>query len=365
MDNQTNKTVIPLRTDDIIRNEAANWLVRLDNSLGKGKQSAKDRAKLREWLAEGPRHGKILKRQATIWGDMDVFANAAFNIEHKVKISFWSDLYHSGTARTWALTCSVFLVAVVWLFIPSEPVTDKQFFLTNIGSQRIEVLSDGSKAHLNTDSLIQVNFTESERAIILLRGEAMFDVAHNPDRPFVVYVEGSAVKAVGTRFVVRLTSDRILVTVAEGQVQLSSQPEYKNDAIAELDSSLVTDLKEAAVQEVTLLSQGQAAEVDAQKPEAPVLNEIDEDEFQRKFSWIDGRLIFLDETLETIITEISRYTSVRVVITDPELRELRLSGRFQVGDTEALLEAIEISGKGVQISRNTDTNMIYISKVPG
>ena len=363
MDHQANKAVISLRTDDLIRDEAANWLVRLENSLGKEKQAAKDQAELRKWLAEDPRHGQILKRQAAIWDDMDIFARAAFNTEHEVKISFWSGLYRSATARAWAYACSVFIVAAVWLFVPLEQASDEQFLSTNVGSQRIELLSEGSSAHLNTDSLIEVNFNENERAITLLRGEAMFDVAHNPDRPFVVYAEGSAVKAVGTRFVVRLTSDRIRVTVAEGQVQLSSHPAYI-DELTSPAQELLADPQNIAVQEVILLSQGQEAEIDFHKPHAPVLNEVDEDEFQRKLSWLGGRLVFLDETLEFIITEISRYTPVRVVVTDPELKELRLSGRFQVGDTEALLEAIEVSGRSIQISRNADSNMIYISKAP-
>ena len=349
------KTVISLRTTDTIREEAAGWLVKLDNRLDSGNLSPDDLIGLREWLAQNPLHGKILKRQAAIWSDMDVFVKSSYGEECQAKTGSRRNIFTAGMARgIRAFACSFLLIVAVWQWAPLNKGEDNHFYSTNVGSQRIEALSDGSTAHLNTDSLVEIRFSEKERAVVLLRGEAMFDVVHDAERSFVVYAEGHSVKAVGTKFVVRLTSDRILVAVAEGQVQLSSSPEHQEQ---ELEPA---ELADKVVQEVILLSQGQEAELGVRKLETPVLNEVDRDEFRRKFSWTNGRLIFLDEKLETIITEVSRYTPVRVVIADPELRELRLSGRFQIGDTEALLDAIEISGNDIQISRNSSGNMIYI-----
>jgi len=358
MENQSNK-VVPLRTLEVIREEAASWLVKLDGRLDSGSLSPGDLSNFKDWLSQDPRHGKMLKRQLAVWSDMDVFAKVALDTKaHHIGIRWGKILKARMVSIPLATACSFLFFWGAWLLVFPDLESDSQLYATNIGVQRVEELSDGSVAHLNTDSLIEINYSENERAVELLRGEAMFDVFHDPDRPFVVYAAGNAVQAVGTRFLVRLTSNKIRVTVAEGQVRLSSQSDYGIGAggMASADP---------AVQEVILLSQGQVAERDVQDVEDTLLSDIEEEEIQRRFSWTDGRLIFEDESLETIISEVSRYTSVRVVISDSELREIRLSGRFQIGDTEALLEAIEISGQGIQVNRNAEGDMIYISKNSG
>ena len=64
---------------------------------------------------------------------------------------------------------------------------------------------------------------------------------------------------------------------------------------------------------------------------------------ERRFSWLNGQLVFRNEKLQQVIKEISRYVPAQIVIDDPELKEMRISGRFTIGDTDALLEAIEVS----------------------
>lgn len=359
MDNQS-KRVIPLRTTDTIRQEAAEWLVKLDNRLDSKSLSPSDLESLRAWLAQDPRCGQILKRQAAIWSDMDIYAKAIEEPDCEPKISFWSLLISTKPLRnSLVFACTMLMMIGTWFYVSSYDAYDAnlQLYATSVGGQRIETFNDGSTAHLNTDSLIEIDFSDTERKITLLRGEALFDVAHDPDRPFIVYAEGKAVRAIGTKFIVRLTSQRIMVTVAEGQVQLSSQPKVEG-----IEASASAAEK---VQEVIVLSEGEAAEVSVDKPDMPVLINMDKEEFERKFSWTNGRLIFVDETLQTIINEVNRYTSIRVVILDKELKDIRLSGRFQIGDTEALLEAIEISRKDIHINRNQDGNMIYISSDSG
>lgn len=359
VEKQTN-TVVPLRTADIIGQEAADWLVKLDNKLDGKHLCPDDLDCLHAWLAQDSRHGQTLKRQADIWRDMDIYAQGILDADCQTDESLWSLILQTKAFRnSLALACTLVISMVFWFYSGGFGAYNNEpnLYSTKVGSQTVEVLSDGSVAHLNTDSLIEVEFSDAERRIILLRGEAMFDVAHNPNRPFIVYADGRTVKAIGTRFIVRLTSEKILVVVAEGQVQLNSQPKPPGEA--PIDQAV------SNVQEVILLSQGQTAEMPVDRFEKPVLNEVNDKEFQQKFSWINGKLIFVNETLATIIDEISRYTGVRVVIVDPELESLRLSGRFQIGDTEALLEAIEISKKNIQVSRNSDGSMVYISKKSG
>jgi transmembrane sensor len=338
--------VVSLKTAETIENEAAEWLAKLDG----GDLTEQDRRNLSRFLSRGPEYVEALRSYAVLWSDMDVLLNQLPDLEaHKTRKP---DQAFVGSRPVFTPLVAMFVVAIgmlLWMASPFEqpPTMETSFHATGIGEQELETFSDGSTAHLNTNSVIEIEYSESARIVRLMRGEAMFDVAHDPARPFVVLVGDNLVKAVGTKFVVRLDSENIIVTVSEGQVQLSK----RNDTAAP------TSAKQK--QEVILLSEGQEAEID-EKLAAPELKEIDADALNRKLSWTVGQLVFNDERLEQVILEVSRYLPNRIIIDDPELRDIRINGRFEIGETDALLEAIEMAfdlearriGPGtIQISR--------------
>ena len=111
------------------------------------------------------------------------------------------------------------------------------------------------------------------------------------------------------------------------------------------------------------LVQGQRAELPLAGNAAPVLAAMDEQARERTFSWLQGRLIFDDERLATIVAEVSRYTAVKLTIA-PELGDIRLSGRFKTGDTEALLEALELARTDLAIHRGGAGDTVYIATRP-
>lgn len=347
--------VVSLKTTLTIEQQSADWLVRIDNSLDQGGMSKDEQAELKAWLAQDSLHADMLQQQSEIWSDMDVYANFLKKPEDVTRSPFLLYLF-SMKPRMISMTLASVLVMVlsVWFVTFSDLYDPADVYATNIGSQRVERLSDGSRAHLNTDTEIKVSYTKNKRQIWLLKGEALFDVSHDPNRPFIVYAHGRAVKAIGTKFVVRLSSDKILVTVTEGKVQFSKKDSSdKSAAPSKSDGS-------GLLQQIVLIEQGQVAQVGVEFDAKPILSSVRESEIERQFAWVNGRLNFEDETLESIINEISRYTPVKVVIKDPEIKSYRLSGRFQVGSTEALLEAIELSQPQVSISRSAQT--IYIDK---
>lgn len=320
--------VISLRSAEIVENEASNWLAKLDG----GDLSAEDRLALKRWLAQDPEHARALKSLAAIWSDMDFLLNDLPEADTTKGAGIFSLLLNIKQVPI-ALAV-VFLCAigfVVWTVNEGAKV-ETSFYTTSIGMQLEEHFSDGSVAYINTDSMIETGFSGSARTVRLLRGEAMFDVAHDPARPFVVYAGDREVKAVGTKFVVRLTSENIVVTVTDGQVQLTKR----------LDHKTISKPEQQEEQEVILISEGEEVEVNnnISKPELKV---IETDELERRLSWTSGQLVFKNERLEQVVMEISRYVPNRIVIDDPSLRDVRISGRFEIGDTEALLEAIEIS----------------------
>jgi len=336
MDNQSRQIVL-LRTAETIDQEAAAWLVKLDA----GRLSKKDRGVLRNWLSEDPVHAIALKALASIWSDMDVMLNDFDSVEDIRPFSIAAWLGGLVSIRVaGSVLGSVAVVALVWGFVFSGAVfkakPEAAFYTTGIGVQRLESFSDGSSVHLNTDSMIEIDFSGTIRIVRLLRGEALFDVAHDPDRPFVVYVGDRKIQAIGTEFVVRLTSENILLTVTDGRVELSKRSKSTN---------LVGDSKVPQVdkQEVILVSKGEVIEVDDHRVDLPVPKVVKAAEIERRLSWVGGKLVFKNERLDRVIAEVGRYVPAQIVIEDQELRDVLISGRFQLGDTEALLEAIEVS----------------------
>lgn len=341
-----NAKIVPFQRGDKMRREAAEWLVKLDNQLDRGGLSAADRVALRRWLRQNPEHGQILQRQAELWGDMDVLATYARARPRSQR----APAFALATLGALAIVCSG-----LWLLLsaPGEPGAER-LVATAVGGQREERLADGSRVHLNTDSLITVQFGAGERRVRLLRGEAAFDVAHDPERPFSVYAHNRIVTALGTRFTVRLGAQKVRVAVAAGKVALGR---------ASPGSERRPAPGAQPARDVMFLVQGQRAELPLAGSAAPVLAAMDQQAQERTFSWLQGRLIFDDERLATIVAEVSRYTAVKLTIA-PELGDIRLSGRFKTGDTEALLEALELARTDLAIHRDGAGDTVYIATRP-
>jgi transmembrane sensor len=318
--------VVSLRSEEIIDNEAAGWLTKLD----RGNVSAGDRRALKLWLSQAPEHAQALDKLAAMWSEMDFLLNG---IPETNKRNVPNPFLLLMPSRKMTYALSVFVICTVSLFFwqgPEPVATETSFHSTRIGTHRLEQFSDGSSAHLNTNSIIETEFSNFARIVRLLRGEALFDVTHDPDRPFIVYAGNRVVKAIGTKFVVRLDSENIVLTVTDGQVQLSKR--QKGDGPA----------PKSQEQEIILVSKGERVEVNDEvatpKPEV-----IQNNDLERQLSWVSGQLVFENERLEQVIEEVSRYVPDRIIIDDPELLDTRISGRLKIGDTDALLEAIEVS----------------------
>lgn len=193
---------------------------------------------------------------------------------------------------------------------------------TGLGEQHSAVLPDRSIVELNTQTEIRVAFTGAERRVELVRGEAFFDVAKDPARPFIVVTDLATAKAVGTRFSVYRAHTGTIVTVAEGRVLVREKR-------AAADTAVGAPGRADAV-EVTPGSQAEA------QPGRPV--QMRQADVERTFAWRERRLVFDGEPLSTVVEEFNRYNSTPLVITDPRLSAQRISGVFGANDPESLLD---------------------------
>jgi transmembrane sensor len=337
----TNNKVIPLHTDNTIDDEASIWLVRLDD----GNLSAQSRKELKAWLSADKRHQVALKAMADIWNDMDEVL-LMLNDEDSLKdVSFWPVL------KPVMLAASIsFLTLFFWLAMPLNIV--KNSYVTLVGQQMDTTFEDGSIIHLNTNSHIETEFSNEKRIIKLIKGEALFEVAHDPNRPFIVYAGDRLVQAIGTKFVVHLESENIHVTVTDGKVKMSKVEH--NTTLSD-----IKELNSATIQKDDIfIAKGE--KVIASGNVVPQITHIKPENIERELSWLNGKLNFDNERLFDVIKEINRYDDIEIVLKDPSLHNIRISGRFDLGDSEALIEAIELSFNIK--SQQLDPNKILLTK---
>jgi len=208
---------------------------------------------------------------------------------------------------------------------------------TGVGEQHSEVLPDRSIVDVNTQSEIRVAFTGTERRVELVRGEAFFDVAKDPKRPFIVVTDLATAKAIGTRFSVYRAQTGTIVTVAEGRVLV-------RDRGAAVSESKGVANPEDAVEVIP------GTQAEAQPGHRVQMRRAN---VASTFAWREHRLVFDGEPLATVVEEFNRYNSPPLLIGDPRLREQRISGVFGANDPESLLDFL-VKVDHIAVSRDSN-----------
>jgi transmembrane sensor len=193
-------------------------------------------------------------------------------------------------------------------------------YRTAIGERRVITLADGSKLSLDADSEVTVHYGKHERSLHLLGGQARFDVAHDKSRPFSVVAGNQKVIATGTAFNIDMAGPRVLVTLIEGHVVVVNETEGGGPA------SLPRTIELKAGQQLTA---GPAA--------APRILPAN---VQRVTAWTIGQIMFDDEPLSSVVDRVNRYGGTQVVIVDPEVGAMKISGVFNAGDTLGFVEIV-------------------------
>jgi transmembrane sensor len=339
------------REEGSVHRQASEWLVLLDS----GDATADDRKRFEEWLRESPVHRAEFAELKETWGRLtrmgervragDVEPDPDALLEHLDRVGRERRRPRAGT---WAVAAAVAVAAVLSALLvlpgPAEPPVP---YTTGVGEHRSVSLPDGSTVDLNTSTELLVEYTDRQRQVAMLRGEAFFEVVGNESRPFVVVAGHGAIRAVGTGFAVRLKSpDLVSVTVTEGIVEVT------HARIDPPDASKATEPPPT-------LRPGERAEYDRQDTR---IEAVAEGEVERAQAWRRGLLIFENSSLAEVIDEVHRYTETRLILADPELGELRLGGTFRAGRVEALLEVLK-KGFGIQVNRE-QPNVVTLHASP-
>ncbi|HQR04852.1 MAG: FecR domain-containing protein [Proteobacteria bacterium] len=226
------------------------------------------------------------------------------------------------------------LMLGLWLHTPVADLT----ITTARGEQRQLPLEDGSRVHVNTDSTLSVAFSARERRVDLRRGEAYFEVQRDPGRPFVVRAGSSEVRVVGTRFSVHRDGERLEVIVTEGRVKV----------IPDLGHKVVT------LPGTVDLQPGDDLRLDLERDRL----QVSRVNAEQVTAWRTGFIHFDNAPLEDVIADVNRYTRQEFVIVDAQLRTLRLSGNFKIGDSAAV-EFVLRDGFGIETEAQGDRLLLH------
>lgn len=230
-----------------------------------------------------------------------------------------------------ATMCAVLLGVLLWQRPAGTPsALTSVAALSKVSVPERRTLPDGSVVELKNGAALEVDFTPSLRRVVLAKGTALFEVAKNPTRPFVVIAGGVEVRAVGTAFAVERGGAVVNVVVTEGRVSVARE----TAPVASASSPLTPRLDSA------LLAAGYGATMAVGTEAAPQVTVLSAAEIGRQLAWRVPLLEFSGAPLSEVVRLFAAHGSARFVVGDPELREVRVSGILRADNTEALLQLL-------------------------
>ncbi len=256
------------------------------------------------------------------------------------------------------------LATVLWIFVqPAGPLDGAGSTSIAMSQPARQVLPDGSIVELKEGARISVDYNDRFRRVALLEGEAHFQVAKNAHQPFVVVAGGFDVSAVGTAFSVQRGHAAIEVLVTEGRVAIE-QPAIAAPAATAATSALQPSAPPAPlaprVAPLALLNAGDRLVVDLPTPAAtvaaPKIEIMTAAQMNQRLAWRTPRLQFSGTPLREIIPLINRHSRVQLVIAEPELGHVRLSGTLRADDIDTLLDLLA-EGYGISVDRRSETEL--------
>ncbi len=296
---------------DRIDAEASAWLAKIQGD----RRTPDTDAALQAWLQADPAHEAAFERATELWEMLPGIAAVG-------EATAANDRAPKPKSRALPIAACIAAAVVVvgmgggYAFLHRTPV-----YVTAVGQQQVTILPDGSRISLNTDSQVSVLYTGSERRVRLDKGEAMFDVAHDAAHPFIVMAGDEQVRALGTSFVVRRQADRVAVTLVRGKVQVSKIEPARPKASQLTPVAVLTP-----GERLTLIGDTNPT--------------VDTPSIDAVTAWRRGEVVFADTTLGDAVTEINRYGPTQVVVDDPDVAKIRISGVFATNDAAEFAAAM-------------------------
>ena len=337
---------------ETIEASAAEWVIRRSGETW----SETDQERLDSWLSESTLHRVAYLRLEAVWQKTArlkalgagrppgvVPPHGTWRTLQSLSTSIDTDrlwLRAPSFKRRAAMAASMLLILLAgfyWGFAHMRGGPHE--YATAVGGLQVVRLGDGSEVTLNTNTHIRVELGSRARRIELDSGEAYFVVAKDPSRPFVVTVADHKVMAVGTQFAVRRSPSGAQVLVIQGRVELRLSGAGTAEAPLTLEAGTLarTFNGDVMVERIT-------------KAEAELL-----------LSWRSGFVVFHETSLADAAAEINRYLPRKLVLEDPSVGSIKLSGKFRTDNLDAFLSLLQ---RGFPVSVEETPDRIMLKRRP-
>ncbi|MDF2368648.1 FecR domain-containing protein [Sneathiella sp.] len=288
---------------------AIDWMIAL-------REQPKDpelRRKLEVWLKADPARGRE-------WKELQQMSSLfkALPESEETKIEEIAALpptpKKSGfSRRSYLVTAGIVMATVLFLFaVPSENIPGTVYTTEIAQSLNID-LEDGSHVLLAPETKLSVQFEKNERQVSLIEGSAFFDVAKNPEKPFIVSTREVEIKVLGTAFEVATRLDALEVSVAEGTVAVTN---------AKSSESFKLGLGDRLRQYANANWQKDTVRVDSIA------------------SWRENLFVARESSLEALVDQLSDYHNGVIYISDDALRKMQVTGVYRLNEPEKALDML-------------------------
>ena len=293
-----------LPEDRSVAAEAAAWIAR----LRRPDRNAELEHAFRKWLRSDPAHAAAFEQATTVWNELPG-VGSMFRERTQQRRRRWPRI---------AAAAAVILLAGSALLVQ---FSRGAVYSTAIGEQRLVKLEDGSWMTMNTDTVVRVRYGASRRYLVLERGEALFDVSKDANRPFVVAADDEEVRAVGTSFVVRKDASIVAVTLLEGRLKVeSSVRPWGADKVARAE-----------------MVAGQSW-----RSQDNALTTLTPADLEELTAWRHGELVFDAMSLRDAVAEMNRYNEKPLVIQAPAAGSLPVSGVFNIRGNQEFAQTVAV-----------------------
>lgn len=254
--------------------------------------------------------------------------------------------------RAMAVAAAASIAVFGWMAFPqirSVFTTEPQFYGTGLAEHRTIELEDGSRLLLGAKTSLWVTFSRSRRIVVLERGEAMFDVAKDPSRPFAVHAGYGTITAVGTSFSVQRDREHVEVVVAEGIVRVEPR-------ISDVSEVRTTVQKQPIV---ATLTKGQQVSYDEAGSGKISIARVDA---ELATAWREGRLQYVDEPLVNVIADVNRYSRRQILLDGPQAYDLRFTGVVFQDNTDRWVDQLTDVFPALEVVEASSDHMVLRSR---
>lgn len=311
MNSTTDQSAWQTRTMEI-EAAAAQWIAARSDSAN---WNDAEQTRLELWLAKSAAHEVAYLRLLALWNSADRLAVLRRPMrqtpDHQTGRRI--GIFLRGAAAAFVIMAAG-SIAYFYTRMPNE-----RAYSTPVGGSETIMLADGSRIELNTSTVLRADITPGRRRIVLVQGEAFFQVKHDATRPFVVETDGHRITDLGTKFLVKTGQDRVEVALLEGRAQFDfsyNQTQAHPAILTPGDVAVAT----ASALSVT------------RKSPQKLSNEL---------GWRRGVLIFDRTSLADVADEVNRYSSKKLIVADPEAAKLTIGGTFPTRNVRTIAEAVQ------------------------